>query len=53
MPTKKIADDERPCMDPEHDPPKHMVYRPGTYEHTCPGCSRKIVFRVEGSYYAG
>lgn len=50
MPTKKIADDEKPCFHPDHDPPRHMVFPPGTYEHACPGCKRKVVFRVDGIY---
>lgn len=54
MPTKKIADPpehERngPCRDPKHDPPSMMVYDPGIYEHTCPGCKRRIRFTVRWS----
>ena len=51
MPTRKIRDaSPPPCLSPEHEPPKHMVFEPGTYEHECPACGRKIVFTVPGYY---
>jgi hypothetical protein len=56
MPTVKIADPknpwklEKPCFHPEHNPPSHMVFSPGTYEHTCPGCGNKITFTVYAIY---
>ena len=43
---KKIWEVKSHCKHPEHDPPKMMVFEPGTYEHECPGCGKKIVFRV-------
>lgn len=43
---RKIRDAEYPCTHPEHDPPKHMVYEPGTYEYICPACGKKTVFEV-------
>ena len=48
MPTKKIADVDRsvPCRDPEHKPPSMMVFGPGVYEHECPSCGEKTMFRV-------
>lgn len=46
MSIKKIKDAPRPCLHPEHKPPKHMVFQPGTYEHTCPGCGQKTTFTV-------
>lgn len=46
MPTKKIADEPMPCLNRQHDPPGHMVYQPGTHEHTCPGCGYRQTFRV-------
>jgi hypothetical protein len=46
MPTKKIADIAQPCTHPDHDPPKYMVFKPGVYEHTCPGCGRVVQFTV-------
>ncbi len=54
MPTKKIGDLPEPwkkpqlCMNSEHNPPSHMVFPPGVYEHTCPGCGNKITFAVDG-----
>lgn len=45
---KKIENDEKICVSPEHTPPSHMVYRPGTYEWTCPKCKTKTTFRVNG-----
>ena len=46
MPTKKIADLPAPCRDPDHNPPSHMVWANGTYEHVCSGCGRKTSFTV-------
>lgn len=49
MPTRKIGEVENPkavCRDPEHNPPTHMVYEPGVWEHECPRCGRKIRFVV-------
>lgn len=50
MPTRKIADlpkpEDPPCSHPEHNPPTHMAFEPGTYEHECPSCHRKTVFDV-------
>lgn len=47
MPTKKL-DEPRfvPCAHPEHEPPKHRVFEPGRYEHTCPGCGKRTTFTV-------
>jgi predicted RNA-binding Zn-ribbon protein involved in translation (DUF1610 family) len=34
----------QPCINPEHDPPKHMVYpRDRVYEHTCPSCGKVTI----------
>lgn len=49
--TKMIGDVPRPCAHPSHNPPGHMVYEPGVYEHTCPGCGKKTVFAVQGVYW--
>ena len=48
MPTRKIEDLPEPkiCRHPEHDPPTMMVFKPGVYEHTCPGCGHKQQFVV-------
>lgn len=46
MPTIKIADIQKPCRDREHNPPSHMVYDDGVYEHTCPSCGRVTRFTV-------
>lgn len=52
MPTRKISDDQdtRPCRHPDHDPPNMRVFEPGLYEHECPACHRKTVFRVQGVF---
>lgn len=42
--------DKRGCYHPEHNPPTHIVLEPGIYEHTCPGCSRKIEFSVQPTW---
>lgn len=48
MPTRKIAEpnDRGHCRDREHKPPSMMVYENGLYEHECPSCGAKTVFRV-------
>lgn len=45
--TRKIADAPIPCHSSEHNPPSHMVFPPGTYEHTCPSCGKRTVFTVD------
>ena len=51
MPTKKIADlpPEETCTHSEHNPPTHMVYEDGVYEHTCPACGHKQEFIVRST----
>lgn len=50
MPTRRIEEDIRierkDCEHPEHNPPSNVVFQPGLYEHTCPGCGSKQIFRV-------
>lgn len=52
MPLERLTDDDKdwvdtkPCLNKEHNPPMHIVLRPGTYRHTCPGCGRKQTFTV-------
>lgn len=50
MPTEKIADCPivRVCRHPDHNPPTMRLFKPGTYQHTCAGCGKKIVFHVAG-----
>lgn len=50
MPLKKIRElgKEETCISPEHNPPKHIVLKPGVYEWECPSCGRKIEFVVQG-----
>lgn len=48
MSTRKIAELPKPCRHPEHNPPSMQVFRPGVYEHECPACGAKQVFRVDG-----
>lgn len=52
MPTRKIKEEKemKPCFSSDHNPPSHMVFEPGLYEHTCSACGRKITFRVNGIY---
>jgi len=47
MPTKRISDRPVPCSHPEHDPPRHQVFTPGVYEHTCPACGTEQRFTVD------
>lgn len=46
MPTRRIADVKPACLDREHYPPSHMVYKPGVYEHTCLACGQVQRFTV-------
>jgi hypothetical protein len=56
MPTKKLETVPwtpiayPPCNDPDHDPPKHMVFKPGNYLHSCPSCGRQLYFIVPGAF---
>lgn len=48
MPTERIAGPlKAPCQHREHFPPSAMVYRPGTYQHRCPGCGHVTTFFVD------
>lgn len=45
--TVKIAEiKEETCLNPEHNPPSHMVFDSGVYQHTCPGCGKVQTFTV-------
>ena len=49
MPTRKIPETDRwplPCVHPEHNPPSLQVFEPGLYEHICPACGARQMFRV-------
>lgn len=48
MPLKKIRSlpVDRPCLDPEHNPPTMIVLEPGEYEYECPRCGHKQRFIV-------
>lgn len=50
MTLRKLADEPMPCAHPEHEPPKHIMLSPGTYEHTCPSCLARVIFQVRGVY---
>lgn len=53
MSLKKIADFDLQdtCLDPEHNPPSHIVLKPGIYEHTCPNCGKITKFSVPKIIY--
>jgi hypothetical protein len=48
MPFVKFEPDEKDqrCRHPEHDPPGHIVLKPGTYTYECPACGQRQTFRV-------
>jgi hypothetical protein len=48
MPTRRITADvwPKPCRHPAHNPPQHMYFPDGVYEHECPSCGAKAVFIV-------
>jgi len=50
---KKIGDfgGHKPCLNPEHKPPMHIVLENGVYEHICPGCGHKTIFTVNRPMY--
>lgn len=34
----------KPCLRPEHQPPRHLVIPPGKgYRHICPSCGKETV----------
>jgi len=37
------------CRDREHNVPNMMALPPGTYEHECPSCHKRTIFRVDGA----
>lgn len=43
---RKISEPEPVCLHPEHEPASFVHRTPGTYEHTCPACGKKVVFTV-------
>jgi hypothetical protein len=43
---RKIKDAPKPCLNPQHNPPSHIVLSPGTHEYTCPGCGAKSIITV-------
>ena len=46
MPTRKITDipPAATCTSSDHNPPAHMVWPDGVYEHECRACGRTLVF---------
>jgi len=48
---KKVENIEPPCIHPEHNPPTHIVLRPGIYEYTCPACGKTIRFVIPAITY--
>jgi len=49
MPTKRLPDDGRVqnwCRSTDHLPPTMVVWKPGTYEHTCCACGKVTIFVV-------
>lgn len=48
MPTKQLEDWTKIkfCRHPEHRPPRMQVFKPGSYEHICPGCGARSYFTV-------
>ena len=45
---KKVKD--APCISPLHEPPMHIVLKPGEYEYTCPSCGEVTKFTVDGFF---
>ncbi len=43
---EKIKEAPKPCLDPAHNPPSHIVLEPGTYRYTCPTCGKVVEFIV-------
>lgn len=49
--TRKIGEypEIKRCLYPEHMPAKHIVLKPGVYEHICPSCGREENFIIPKS----
>lgn len=55
MPIRKIQEPRgkfgpwikpKPCTHREHEPPRHIVIKPGeALEHECPGCGKITILR--------
>jgi hypothetical protein len=50
MPSADVIEDDPeyrpPCCHPQHEPPHHIVIRPGQrLRHRCPGCGKEVVLR--------
>jgi len=42
----KSWDKQSKCLNPEHEPPKHIVLEPGTYRYECPSCGKAVEFTI-------
>lgn len=41
----------KPCLDPQHQPPGHMVIPAGKiYRHVCPACGVEVILRRTITY---
>ncbi len=47
---KRIKENEKICLSPEHNPPMNIVLQPGIYKHTCPSCGWTYSFNVPQIY---
>lgn len=52
MPIRKLKEsdknwiDTKPCLHREHEPPRHIVIKPGEpLEHECPACKKITILR--------
>ena len=43
---KKTKWEIKPCYNPEHNPPTHIVLQPGIHVYKCPGCGKETVINV-------
>jgi len=50
---RKISEPKKEdiCLSKEHNPATMLYRTPGTYEHTCPNCGKKVVFTVPQVIY--
>lgn len=52
MPLRKIDGDpkypqyKKICRNPSHNPPMHIVLKPGIYEYSCPACGEIQIISI-------
>ena len=45
MPTRRLDNNNKMCNHQEHKPKRALLYKHGEYEHICPKCGKKKIFK--------